>query len=285
MATSIIKKVADSMAMDVATLKRISKAAPFKYKQYTIPKRNDKGVRWIAQPTRHIKICQRQVTKELSNYLKVSDSATAYIKGRNIAYNARKHCGNKYLLKMDFSNFFNSIKPWMLFMIIEKEGIELSAADKSFLENMLFYCPEKYSQLCLSVGAPSSPFISNFIMKPFDEAVCSLCEKNKIAYTRYADDITFSTNKREFPNEIAVRIKNSVDWIVGKELSREVKKFGFSINDKKTRMQFKNSRQTVTGLVTNEKINVEYNSVRKWRAKCNNYFKKGRFFNSGQRGV
>ena len=103
MATNITKTVADSMAMDIATLKRIAKTAPFKYKQYTIPKRNNKGVRWIAQPTRHIKICQRQVTKELSNYLKVSDSATAYIKGRNIAYNAKKHGGNRYLLKMDFT--------------------------------------------------------------------------------------------------------------------------------------------------------------------------------------
>jgi RNA-directed DNA polymerase len=109
----------------------------------------------------------------------------------------------------------------------------------------------------LPQGSPCSPVISNLIAGILDSHLSRLAQKNGCHYTRYADDITFSTNKKEFPHQLGFRDKSAADeWILGNELRRLIALCGFVINEAKTRMQYKNSRQQVTGLVVNEKVNV-----------------------------
>lgn len=95
-----------------------------------------------------------------------------------------------------------------------------------------------------------------------------LAKKYKLDYTRYADDLTFSTNNAEFEN----RIDEFTE-----ELSKEIDNAGFKINRDKTRLQLRKSRQTVTGLVVNEKVSVDHRYYKATRAMAHNLYREGGF--------
>ena len=95
---------------------------------------------------------------------------------------------------MDFKNFFPSITPEQFLIATARKNINFNELDSKILSSILFWKPKRDKELVLSIGAPSSPLISNFIMYDFDEFMFNYCEQQKIKYTRYADDITFSTN-------------------------------------------------------------------------------------------
>ena len=195
-------KIFDHLALvtsqDTNELKIFIQDAPHKYKVYTIPKRTY-GVRTIAQPTSELKKIQKITVDYLQKKLPIHPAASAYIKKKGIKNNALQHCNNQYLLKLDFEDFFNSITPHLFWNICESIlDFEPCDLEKTWYEKILFWCPSKKSKkLILSIGAPSSPFISNFCMYLFDKSVHEYCEKYQITYTRYADDLTFSTNKKE----------------------------------------------------------------------------------------
>jgi hypothetical protein len=132
----------------------------------------------------------------------------------------------------------------------------------------------------LPQGSPCSPVISNLIGNILDSRLLALARDARCTYTRYADDLTFSTNEKLFPTEIAVNV-HGADWEVGKKLRKEIEKSGFFINPVKTRMSLRRSRQTVTGLVVNEKANINQDYYRAARAMCNALFQTGFYFNPG----
>jgi hypothetical protein len=127
----------------------------------------------------------------------------------------------------------------------------------------------------LPQGSPCSPVITNLITHSLDIRLAALAKKYKCTYTRYADDITFSTRKSVFPPEIMNELDG--EYIAGKELTWEIEHAGFSINEKKTRIQYKDSRQDVTGLIVNKRPNTKKEYWRTARAKCNRLFKTGKF--------
>ena len=172
-------------------------SAPKKYKIYTIPKRTS-GKRVIAHPAKKLKEYQRALITLFEQLLPVHEVAFAYKKHTSIKQNAQQHQNSKYLLKMDFQNFFHSITPTLFFSILKQLKVELTKEDYYLLRQLLFWSPSKRSdgKLILSIGAPSSPLVSNVTMFFFDEALQEICKKQDIVYTRYADDITFSTNKK-----------------------------------------------------------------------------------------
>ncbi len=130
----------------------------------------------------------------------------------------------------------------------------------------------------LPQGAPCSPVISNLVGHLLDIRLCELATANGCTYSRYADDITFSTNKPNFPADIARQIVGEVHkWEAGDKLQRTITKAGFAINSAKTRMQYRNSRQTVTGLVVNQKANTRADYRRTVRAMAHRLFKTGKF--------
>lgn len=241
---NILGKVADSLSLDQEVLIRISKTAPFKYKTYSIPKRNGNGVRWIAQPSKHIKFIQREVARQLSECVDVSEAASAYVKNKNIYNNAVKHSHGNFILKLDFNDFFHSIKPWMLFDALNMESLSCEPKDFSFLENIIFYSMYRDAPLCLSIGAPSSPLVSNIVMKRFDEELLSICLGKAVVYTRYADDLTFSTTARgvlfDFPRIVEDLLERFFSGCI-------------SINSQKTVHSSKKHNRHVTGLtLTND---------------------------------
>jgi hypothetical protein len=130
----------------------------------------------------------------------------------------------------------------------------------------------------LPQGSPCSPVIANLIGHILDMHLVKLAGRNGCRYTRYADDLTFSTNKKAFPEAIAIKVEHdSHQWTIGTELSHLVALCGFRINKKKTRMQYRDSRQEVTGLVVNRKVNVPSDYHHIVRAMVHNLFTTGAF--------
>jgi len=127
----------------------------------------------------------------------------------------------------------------------------------------------------LPQGSPCSPPISNLIANILDMRLNKLATHCRCTYTRYADDITFSTNERNFPERIAVRNGSPHEWIPSEELISRITTAGFLINHDKTRMQYQDSRQDTTGLIVNRKINVPVEYYKLTRAMCHRLFTQG----------
>ncbi|MEQ4740850.1 retron St85 family RNA-directed DNA polymerase [Klebsiella michiganensis] len=235
----ILSAVSKELGMNVNELRRLAEVAPKKYKVYTIPKRQS-GFRLIAQPTSEIKRIQRAVVKLLASRLIVHDAAQAYKISIGIKDNAKIHMANPYLLKMDFQNFFNKIKPILLFDKLKSQGVVLSYEDRRFLEGILFWKPGKKRSitLVLSVGAPSSPFISNFVMYDFDAYISNWCTARSISYSRYADDITFSTDEKNVLFEVPKTVRYALSLCAK----------GISLNESKTVFTSKAHNRHVTGV-------------------------------------
>ncbi len=191
----LTKLIEDKLGLSEGEIISFLKTAPNKYKVYFIPKRSS-GRRLIAHPSKELKRYQRVISEYLQENIELHSAALAYRKGLSIKDNAVMHKDNAYFLKMDFQNFFNSIDPELFFNILNLKSISLTDQDKYILEKTLFWNPSKKAggKLVLSVGAPSSPFISNFVMCFFDQEIYTFCSANDVLYTRYADDLTFSTN-------------------------------------------------------------------------------------------
>lgn len=219
--------------------------APKMYKVYSIPKRTH-GHRIIAHPAKFLKKCQRVLNDVLVDLLPINKAAFAYIKNISIRDNAELHKNSKYLLKMDFSDFFNSITPELLFSVFESKSMKLEEEDKFFLQQLLFWSPSKEDEgkLVLSVGAPSSPLISNFIMTKFDELIGKICEEKMITYSRYADDIFFSTNEKNSLFDLPKMIRALLKGLFGNQVT---------INESKTIFSSKAHNRYITGItITND---------------------------------
>ncbi len=220
--------------------------APFRYKVFTIPKKRF-GRRVIAQPTADLKKIQRVLVNLLASSLPISQNAFAYQKSIGIKDNALYHLYSHYLVKMDIYDFFNSITVDIFWEKADKYlDNKFSVEEKKIIQNILFWNPSKKigGKLILSVGAPSSPFISNFILYQFDQALSENCMKLKINYSRYADDLTFTSNS----NENIKHIPNIVKNILKNEFQGRL-----VIRNSKTVFSSKRNNRKITGItLTND---------------------------------
>lgn len=229
--------------------------APMKYKVYTIPKRSS-GQRVIAHPAKKLKILQRALVSILMPFLNIHDRAMAYRKGIGIKHNATMHKNNEYILKIDFNDFFNSITPDMILEIFSKNNIELSSAEKKLIIKCFFWNKTKRidGKLVLSVGAPSSPFLSNVLMFDFDEFFSNYCKENSIVYSRYADDITFSSSKKNVLFIIPDLVKKQLAILFKNKIT---------INEFKTIFSSKAHNRHVTGVTINNNGELSLGRERK----------------------
>lgn len=233
----------DELGYSRHVIDRFCRTAPNKYKVYTIPKRTS-GHRVIAHPSKALKKYQNAALKVISPRITSHTSSFAYRKNVGIKDNAQKHSSNRYLLKMDFNDFFNSIEPDMFFSALRQKGVLISNAEKRTLTKLFFWNKANYSleKLVLSVGAPSSPVVSNLVMYDFDEQLTYYCKSHSISYSRYADDITFSTNKKGKLFQIPQVVKN---------LLGDIFQHRISINERKTVFSSKAHNRHITGVTIN----------------------------------
>jgi len=238
---SLFTELCRKMYMTQRDLAEFLAKAPYRYKVYSIPKRNGKGSRTIAQPSKELKFVQRLFVDNFLSKFPVHSSAMGYREGISIKDNAYAHVRSRYLLKMDFKDFFPSITPELLFYVLEFNDISLATEDKYLLSRLLFYKSKvKGSKLVLSIGAPSSPILSNIIMYLFDLEMSAYCSDLNISYTRYADDITFSCNERgvlySVPDVVETMLQHTTLGCV-------------EVNASKTIFSSKRNNRHVTGIV------------------------------------
>jgi len=255
MKLNLYAKLTDKLGRSRNTVERYISNGPMKYKVYTIPKRTS-GQRVIAHPAKKLKVIQRALVSVLEPHLKIHHKAMAYRKGLGIKDNAVLHKENEYLLKLDFSDFFNSITPELFINYCMQNDITLSTAEKNLLIKTFFWNKTKKNdgKLVLSVGAPSSPFISNTIMYFFDEAIDKYCITKNITYSRYADDLTFSTPDKNVLFHIPTLVKKQLGIIFSNQIT---------INAFKTIFSSKAHNRHVTGVTINNDGEISIGRERK----------------------
>jgi RNA-directed DNA polymerase len=258
------------------------------YRKFDISKKTG-GVREISAPCPHLKLIQQRLAAILadcsSELRKMHTTAVqnknhvrrevshGFVKGRSIISNGQEHITRRFVFNADLSDFFGTINFGRVRgFFIKDENFLLSPSVATILAQIA--CNENK----LPQGSPCSPVISNLIGHILDMRLVELAFQQGCTYTRYADDLTFSTNKLEFPTAIAIPKEGDPHgWLPGNGLRTIVQKCGFSLNEKKTRLQYRDSHQEVTGLTVNKKVNVPANYRYSARAMANNLFKTGQF--------
>ncbi|WP_219336685.1 retron Ec67 family RNA-directed DNA polymerase/endonuclease [Campylobacter concisus] len=240
------------------------------YISFDIPKKSG-GYRTIHAPKKELKKIQKSIVFKILDHIRETEKdkhiktniSHAFEKGKSIITNAKIHRNKKFILNIDLKDFFDSFHFGRVAGYFEKNRELKFSRETSILLAKIFCCDGKLPQ-----GAPSSPIISNLICNIFDMRILKLAKKFKLDYTRYADDLSFSTNDKNF-------IKFYDDFMT--KLNNEVKRAGFNINDKKTRLLYKDSRQEVTGLIVNKKISIKREYVKSTRAMANTLYSNGSF--------
>lgn len=231
----VVGQISARTKLSRADIFTILVTAPSRYKIYKIKKR-DKTDRIIAHPSRELKAIQRAILSIFPKDIPIHPAAYAYEHGCSIKKNALAHAGKIWIAKFDLENFFNSIKSDDWAKYLTEIGCDSSFIKISKLA--FFWKARNSNDHCLSVGAPSSPFVSNRFMYKFDDHIAKFSADNNIVYTRYADDITFSCDEKIDLDVIRKEIENALS-ITG----------NISIKEKKTRLIGPGKRKTVTGII------------------------------------
>ena len=229
-----------------------------KYKTFNVPKKSG-GTRQISAPASPIKVIQRKLKQVLDAVYKPKPATHGFVSERSIVTNARLHKKRRYVLNIDLENYFPTIHFGRVRGMFMGNPYKLSNEVATIL-----------AQICchngaLPQGAPTSPVISNMICARLDAKLQQLAKEHQCTYSRYADDITFSTNRSKFPSALA-HLSEIGQIEIGDELSSVIQENGFQTNPKKTRLQVKQQRQEVTGLTVNRYPNVQRRNIKQVRA-------------------
>lgn len=234
----------DHRAKQLACLYMLSNHSGRYYRKVELPKK-DGGFRTLMVPCGLLKSVQRRILHHVLDGRSVSPYANAYCRGSSIRTNALPHLGREWILKLDIKHFFDSIVfPQVRGAAFPETLFPPAAA--VLLTNLCCY------QDRLPQGAPTSPAISNLVMKPFDKSLGEWCVQRGVTYTRYCDDMTFSGGDCD-PKEVYGKARNFLQA------------YGFELNQDKTRLIDRGGRQLVTGVVVNEKLQVPRQLRRKLR--------------------
>jgi len=248
------------------------------YHQFNIVKKSG-GTRIINAPSEELKDIQRRLATLLQDCLevihfdnKISLECTVshgFERNRSIITNASVHHGKKKVLNLDLNDFFGSFNFGRVRgYFISNRHFKLDPHIATVIAQIACY------DNCLPQGSPCSPVIANLITNSLDMKLSRLAERGGCSYSRYADDITFSTRKSHLPKSIVKAIE-PVE--LGGKLLGEIRRAGFSVNARKTRLQYKDSRQETTGLVVNKKVSIKSEYWRLTRSMAHRLFKKGAY--------
>lgn len=207
------------------------------YRHYEIPKKNG-GIRSIEEPFPSLKEIQTWILENIltpASILYVSPVAKAFMPGKNLKDNARFHKNKRTVVSLDLHNFFGSIRFGSVYGIFKGLGYNESVAVM-----LTKLCMLKGS---LPQGAPTSPMLSNLMFSELDGKIFRYCKERKIMYTRYADDMTFSSDSMDVAHLIAY-------------VNMLVKTKHLKLNEEKTKVMGRGSSQNVTGVVVNDGMQV-----------------------------
>ncbi len=249
----------------------------WRYRRFEIPKRSG-GARTIMEPSRSLKILQSKLNAVLQEVYVRKAPVYGFVRGVSIVQNARLHVRRRFVLNVDLANFFGSINFGRV---------------RGMLMGIPYHLPERaatvIAQICcfenqLPQGAPTSPIVSNMICAKLDSKLQRLAARYQCTYSRYADDLTFSTTRSQFPSSLARVAETSGRpiTVIGEELAAVIEQNGFEVNDRKAMLQRSNWHQEVTGLTVNRLPNVRRKFVRHIRAIIHAWEKHGPLATEGE---
>lgn len=248
------------------------------YVSFHVPKRSG-GEREICAPDDDLKEIQKKLASFLQDQrIQMQEErdvpqllSHGFEPGKNIFTNAKIHRNKRFVLNLDLEDFFGSIHFGRIVGYLEKHrSLELSHEVAVAIAQLCCY------QGKLPQGAPTSPVLANMVSEVLDFRLLKIARKYRLDYTRYADDLSFSTNDSTFLE----RYESCYH-----ELSGTIKHAGFAVNEKKTRLLYRDSKQTVTGLVVNKKINIDRRYYKETRAMAHQLYKTGEFQINGITGT
>lgn len=239
------------------------------YKEFKITKKSG-GHRTIHAPNKGLKALQEVLNLVLQSVFEPHSAATGFTRNRSIVDNARKHVGKHYVFNTDLKDFFPSIEQARFWgrlqhppFNLNKQNGNLELANR--ISALCFINLEverkkngkwiKEKKSVLPQGAPTSPTISNIIAERLDRKLTGLADRFGCVYTRYADDLSFSSQHNVYKRNGSFR----------NELTRIVESQNFHIKESKTRLTEDDYRQEVTGLTVNKKVNVKRSYVKQLR--------------------
>lgn len=238
---------------------------PKKYKSFDIPKKNGE-VRKISAPVKTLKYIQTQLSNKLQEIYEPLNAVHGFVKNYEdknkeiikptIITNADQHKRKRIILNLDLKDFFPTITKNRVYGLF-KNQYSINSRIAYYLTHIC--CTENG----LPQGAPTSPIITNLICSRLDRKLRRLSAENYVTYSRYADDLSFSTSRKAFPESFESKVREIIE------------NEGLFINERKRRLHIRENRMEVTGLTVNVKPNVQRKYVRNLRAIFHNIEKKG----------
>lgn len=230
-----------------------------RYRQFQIKKKSG-GYRQITAPRSQSFMMMLQAVNEILKAMYTpSDYAMGFTEGRSVVSNANVHIGQNYILNLDLKDFFPSVEQPRIWKRLQLKPFNFPVQIASLIAGLCSMRENRNDAegnncfvYVLPQGAPTSPIITNMICDNLDRRLAGLARRFGLHYTRYADDITFSSMHYVYS-------KSGEFW---KELIRIINDQGFTINDNKTRLQKRGGRQEVTGIIVSKKLNVAKKYVR-----------------------
>lgn len=243
-----VSHLADFLGLKDDELQMLIKGKDNHYHNFYIPKSNG-GRRLISAPSDDLKGIQRYILRSILNRVPIHRSANGFKRKKSITTNAKNHIGQEIVIKIDLKDFFPSI----IYQRVKDVYIRLGYPERvaEVLTELSTYKER------LPMGAPTSPYLSNIIAARLDRRFTNLGKKIGFRYSRYADDLAFSSEDRNFTRHIPF-------------FKKIIEDEGFVVNEKKIVIARKGGQQKVTGVVVNEKINIDRKEYKKLRAVVHN---------------
>lgn len=218
------------------------------YRSFQLAKKSG-GKRTILAPRRFLKAVQKYILHQILERQPLPPCVIGFVRKKSIVDNASIHVGAAFILNVDVKDFFPSVK--------EKQATSIFAG-MGFPKGM----SQVLSRLCtfngsLPQGAPTSPYLANLAFSEVDQTIMKLAHAEKLKYSRYADDLTFS-GPRPISNNFLAR------------LTEILSRYGFELNSKKTRFAKPGQGKYVTGFVINERVQPRRVQRRRIRAMFHN---------------
>lgn len=223
-------------------------------RQYTtveIHKRTG-GTRQLRVPSPALKSIQRKLRQILESVYIPRHSTHGFVKGRSILTNARAHLKYRkrtYVLNVDIKDFFPTIPLARVRHVLMSHPFRRPPQVATLIARLCCSADQ------LPQGAPTSPILSNMICINLDRELQGFARDHGCFYTRYADDLTFSTTRKSMPRSV-IEEDDKGQFVLGNGLSSLIERQGFTINDQKIKLQTIARRQEVTGIIVNEIANV-----------------------------
>lgn len=222
------------------------------YRTFKIPKKRE-GYRLISAPKRGLGLAQTKLANVLKQHYKPKPCVKGYVANESFLTNARYHERQKWILNIDIKDFYPSIT--------------FPRVRGMFLSSYFQFNPRVATILAritttpdgLPQGARTSPIIANMITSNLDRKLLEIASKNRLKYTRYADDITFSSSQKSIPLDLVRSWEpefGNRKVKLGRAVIDAFKSSSFEINEEKTRIAMNYERQEVTGLIVNRSANI-----------------------------